>query len=258
MVARSMPVSAPGGSTVPEAALPFGGRNALPEEEQFLLQPQAADSPLEGLVTPLGVSRPITSAAKYGGDFWTGTAGGGIYKNGNYCVYSGRTVYALHKSAVIDHQKLYASITLESGDPTVIRKAGDTGNDPCNWDGDSTGIPTTTRVNGFASTNNRLFATSSSGVYFYDEQNQRWIQGTNLSDPAYSLAFDPDNPNLLYAATWNGAFISTDGGLNWTQAPKAELQGREFFSVQVDANNPNIVYFGSKDGSTYRWDKTLP
>src|SRR2546423_14382865 len=31
-----------------------------------------------------------------------------------------------------------------------------------------------------------------------------------------SLAFDPENPNTVYAATQNGVLRSTDGGANWS------------------------------------------
>ena len=254
-VARSMPVSAPGELTDPEAALPFGERNALPDEEQFLLQPQAPDSPLEGLVTPLGVSRPITSAARNWKGFWTGTAGGGIYRDGQYCTYSGRTIYAMHLSQA--DGSLYASLTGDSGNPYAVIKWKDVYANNCgDWDNES--ISNTVLVYSFASNQARTFGATNTGIYYKNISTTTWVKANGISDTVHAVAFDPYNPNLLYAATWNGAFISTDGGLNWTQAPKAELQGREFFSVQVDAANPNIVYFGSRNGSTYRWDKTLP
>jgi len=63
---------------------------------------------------------------------------------------------------------------------------------------------------------------------------------------------------LVYAAAESGAYFSTNHGLSWQAVPRSELQGKAFVSVLVDPQNSNLVFFGSRGGSTYRWDKTLP
>lgn len=259
VVARSMPVSAPDGSNDPEAVLPFGERNALPEEEQFLLQPPAAASPLEGSVTPLAVSRPITSAARNWKGLWTGTAGGGIYLENGFCDYSNRTIFSMHVSQA--NGSLYASLTGPTGGTYYVVLWVQDNNINCGkWDTLGGELPNTTQVYSLSSSSLRTFAAASDGVYYLitTSQGPSFKKAAGISEDVFAVVADPTNPNLVYAGAETGAYISADGGLTWAKTARAELNGRVFISVLVDASNPNIVYFGSRDGSTYRWDKTLP
>jgi hypothetical protein len=205
----------------------------------------------------LAVSRPITSAAKNWKGFWTGTAGGGIYREGQYCDYNGRTIYSMHVNNV--DGALFASITGPVGGTYYIIRWKADNNISCGfWDTYSEGFPVdhATLVYSLSSTTMRMFAASSTGVYYLPKSTSVWIKANGITGQVYSVVADPANANLLYAAAESGAYISSDGGTNWQLARNDLIL--PLLSVQVDANNPNIVYFGSKDGSTYRWDKTLP
>lgn len=74
----------------------------------------------------------------------------------------------------------------------------------------------------------------------------------------YAFAADPNVSGRVYAAAESGAYVSNNQGATWQAVPRAELQGRAYVSVLVDPQNSNLVYFGSREGSTFRWDLTLP
>jgi len=80
-------------------------------------------------------------------------------------------------------------------------------------------------------------------VYVSTDSGNSWhvtqhAPGSNVM----SLAFHPQNPTTLYAATDDGLKISADLGNNWkTLAP-----GRAR-SVLINAQNPQIIYYGQMD-----------
>lgn len=241
----------------------FSERSPLPAEEQFLMQPPVTEEKMAHVPQPAAFLRQITAASANGTDLWAGTAGTGLYlykTNGfSYCDFSGRTIFALHSSQASG--ALYASLTGLTPGTYAVVKWKSVQNDACgDWDTVNEYFPKfgTVTVNNFASNAARTFALTSAGIYYTTGHVITWYESVGISGAVYSLATDPTNANLVYAAAESGAYLSVDGGVNWSPAPKAELQNRPFLSVQVDGANPNIVYFGSRDGSTYRWDKTLP
>jgi hypothetical protein len=235
-----------------EEAEPFIQNSVLPDEEQRLLsidrtQPVGLDS-----AASYGTLKQITAAAAYGSDFWIGVYRGGVSKsNGECAMYDGRTIYALHASKA--DGKLYGSILDANGNYTVIKLK-----DCMNWDTNGTGLPSNTPVIGFASNSTRTFAATAIGVYSMPPYSSSWTLSSGLSGAVYAIAADPNVSGLVYAAAERGAYVSTNNGSSWQLVPRPELQNKTFLSVVVDPQNSNIVYFGSRNGSTYRWDKTLP
>lgn len=234
----------------------YSERNVLPQEEQYLLsRAGAADGAVDGAAAASAGTRQFTSVehTSWGG-LWTGAVGG-IYLNNHYCVYSDRTVYALHVSQT--DGRLYASL---SGSPTAggfyVIKWNPNEGDCSNWDTVYGKISNNTQVYSFASTAFNLFAATSAGVYIMPDNASDWQKAaTGISGAVYAITVDPTNASLLYAAAESGAYFSTDGGLSWSIAPRPELQGVAFLSVEVDSNHPGTVYFGSRDGGTYRWNQ---
>ena len=53
------------------------------------------------------------------------------------------------------------------------------------------------------------------------------------------LIVNPDNHNILYAATTNGLYKTTDGGNNWTQ-----LSNTDFYDLEFKPGNPQTMYAG--------------
>ncbi|MCJ7702257.1 MAG: hypothetical protein MUO62_11800 [Anaerolineales bacterium] len=87
-----------------------------------------------------------------------------------------------------------------------------------------------------------LYVGTSSGVYRYEGS---W-QACGLAGYAVqALAVHPANPNLVYAGTEAGAFISSDGGVSWEPGP-SELEGVRIRSIDFDPNDYQRVFFGTQ------------
>ncbi|MBN1567289.1 MAG: hypothetical protein JXA73_05555 [Acidobacteria bacterium] len=62
------------------------------------------------------------------------------------------------------------------------------------------------------------------------------------------LAVDPQDTDIVYAATWNdGVFKSTDGGSNWFTVNQG-LANATVTSLAIDAQNPQTIYAGTYAG----------
>jgi xyloglucan-specific exo-beta-1,4-glucanase len=114
--------------------------------------------------------------------------------------------------------------------------------------------------------------TDVGGLYRWDAASQNWHQllskssvGQKVSLSVESVALDPNNPNIVYAAT--GAYThkeagnilkSIDGGYSWQVLDISLPMGGNGEwrwageRLAVDPNNSNIVYFGSRTGGLWR------
>ncbi len=74
----------------------------------------------------------------------------------------------------------------------------------------------------------------------------------------FSLAVDPRDPQVLYAASLNGALCSTDGGKRWRVGTSWDMT--EPKDISVDPNAPDHVYLALPDGIAVSPDggKTWP
>jgi photosystem II stability/assembly factor-like uncharacterized protein len=74
----------------------------------------------------------------------------------------------------------------------------------------------------------------------------RWtIKGPDAGSPA-KIVFDPADSSIVYAATSNGVFRSTDGGQHWTVG--ADTLGTPFGDVAVASGDPQKVFASSVYG----------
>lgn len=119
-------------------------------------------------------------------------------------------------------------------------------------------------------------SSSERGVYRSKDGGESWerILFANADAGAVDLTFDPNNPRILYAATWNvrrtpyslesggegsALWKSTDGGNTWTNISKNPgLPGGTWgiSGVTVSPVNSNRVWaiIENKDGGVYRSD----
>ena len=74
---------------------------------------------------------------------------------------------------------------------------------------------------------------------------QRWLSAaTGLPDVAATAwTIDPGDPNVLFAASWEQAFRSTDAGLSW-QAVRLESSAHK--ALAVAASDGSTVYLGGR------------
>jgi hypothetical protein len=109
-----------------------------------------------------------------------------------------------------------------------------------NWKDVGAGLPTQV-VSGIAVTRNRVLALtgdnsfgggtlSGLGAYYSDDDGKTWKHAAGIPDGllAFRLAVDPNNADLVYAATGGGLFRSTDGGRTYTNVnlPTGDCAGQ--------------------------------
>jgi len=75
----------------------------------------------------------------------------------------------------------------------------------------------------------------------------------------FSLAIDPEDPQVIYAGGDNCVYKSTDGGESWFQAgrglpgPSGFFEGGIFCNiVLIDPSDPETLYFGSSTDGVYK------
>ncbi len=76
-----------------------------------------------------------------------------------------------------------------------------------------------------------------------------------------ALAMDPRYPSILYAASDNGVFKTSDGAASWSESNDALLAGHFLLAIAVDPMNTDVVICGaydafrSSDGGRH-WERT--
>jgi photosystem II stability/assembly factor-like uncharacterized protein len=76
----------------------------------------------------------------------------------------------------------------------------------------------------------------------------QWSQIGPFGGPVTALAFDPTDPDAVYASTYtNGVFRSTDGGQGWAPS-NVGLASRGVLSLAHDPFAPGTLYAGSYAG----------
>ncbi|MCX6133768.1 MAG: hypothetical protein NTU47_08150 [Ignavibacteriales bacterium] len=115
-----------------------------------------------------------------------------------------------------------------------------------------------------AATGHEWTTNSERGVYKTTDGGKTWqkILFVNDQTGAIDLVMDPNNPETLYAATWqrtrvrwndpcnkpdytgSGIHKTTDGGKTWEQInkglPEAQFRGR--IGIDIARSNPNVLY----------------
>jgi photosystem II stability/assembly factor-like uncharacterized protein len=104
---------------------------------------------------------------------------------------------------------------------------------------------------------NEVFAgTNGRSAWEYDGAS--WTQqGPYIWAPGViQIAIHPTNPAIIYAATDQGVYRSTDHGETWTPRNKG-LGGYGDLvvsGISIDPNNPEIVYIGTWGYGVFKWD----
>lgn len=68
------------------------------------------------------------------------------------------------------------------------------------------------------------------------------------NDGIFSLVMHPQNPDRLFAGTYNGVVRSEDRGLSWAGSRTGLPSEQWPFTVAIDPQHPEIMYLSSKNG----------
>lgn len=98
----------------------------------------------------------------------------------------------------------------------------------------ATDFPT---VNGLKTTS--TFFKTTDAAANWNNQNTGLTGGVNV------LAVAPNAPNTLYAASFEGVFRSTDGGVTWAKTISNGLSSTFANTIAVDPTNASVVYLGT-------------
>ncbi|MCX5970625.1 MAG: S-layer homology domain-containing protein [Coprothermobacterota bacterium] len=79
-----------------------------------------------------------------------------------------------------------------------------------------------------------------------------WEQLPSIGGTVWNLAFDPSNPQTLYAGTYDrGVFKSSDGGTSWI-ASSSGLTNTWVRCLVIDPSNPQILYASTYGGGVFK------
>ena len=95
-----------------------------------------------------------------------------------------------------------------------------------------------------------LLGTFPQGIYMSSDAGANWKE-SNLGwtfDGVFSLICHPDNPEMVFAGTYNGMNRSTDFGKHWEMWDHGMPSEQWVFSIDFDPSNPDIIYACSKNG----------
>src|SRR5438270_716879 len=146
----------------------------------------------------------------------------------------------------------------------------------------------------FASVPGALWSDSADrGLYRTTDGGKNWglvLKGSNLSTGCSTVAIDPNDSNVMFAALWDfrrkgwtfrsggdgpnapsgsGLFRSNDGGNTWNEITAENNNGikwwkgdnlpvSQFYHVSVDDQDPYRVYGGLQDNSSWVGDSQYP
>jgi hypothetical protein len=93
--------------------------------------------------------------------------------------------------------------------------------------------------------NGDLFAATENHLYY--RPDQEWVAVHDQR--AYGVAPDPDQPDVVYAATENGAWRSTDGGLNFVSFGLDDVTVRD---VAPGPEGSTLLHAGTAEEGAWR------
>lgn len=100
-----------------------------------------------------------------------------------------------------------------------------------------------------------LFAATAEGVRRAMDCFCLWQDAGKLGGQAYSVAYDPKQPEHLYVATQKGLFRSADGGEDWIEmkSPSADVIGIAFTAsgALFAINAEGRLYKSDDQGGTW-------
>ncbi|MDP9054629.1 MAG: hypothetical protein M3N93_10060 [Acidobacteriota bacterium] len=112
-----------------------------------------------------------------------------------------------------------------------------------------------------------IAAGTGDGIYLSEDAGKDWARISPPENeelrPVVSLAFHPDNKNILFAGTTHLPWRTTDGGATWESIHTGMIDDSDVFSIQVNARQPATVFASACSGlyrssdSADHWSKLV-
>lgn len=89
-----------------------------------------------------------------------------------------------------------------------------------------------------------IFIATTQGLYKYDDTTRKVNKiGAGLPDYPRTIAVNPKDPNIIYAAVGkHGVYMSIDGGLIFSERNKGLPKGEEYVHISLSPANPEYLY----------------
>jgi photosystem II stability/assembly factor-like uncharacterized protein len=97
----------------------------------------------------------------------------------------------------------------------------------------------------------RVFLGHFPGGFFVSDDGGHSWQASSLglgNDGMFSLAQHPDEPDILFAGTYNGVVRSDDRGESWQMTSQGLPSEQWPFTVAIDPSDPDVMYVATKNG----------
>ena len=77
-----------------------------------------------------------------------------------------------------------------------------------------------------------------------------WQGVSGMHVDHHAMEYSRTNPNFILAGNDGGAYVSQNGGSNWTKFTNLPIT--QFYNIEVDYMQPNRLYGGTQDNNTIR------
>ncbi len=104
-------------------------------------------------------------------------------------------------------------------------------------------------------TNPNLVLAGGIDIYRTTDGGATWVNvtngytGGNVHVDQHAAAFNPLNPNIVYAGNDGGMYRSTDAGATWTPINNG-LAVTQFYAMAIDQSKAYVTYGGTQDNGT--------
>jgi photosystem II stability/assembly factor-like uncharacterized protein len=104
---------------------------------------------------------------------------------------------------------------------------------------------------------NIVFAgTKGDGVLKTENGGENWVRTQLNSGEFYSIAVDPSNDSIVYAAgfldNWGKIFKSRDKGVSWQEIYSETHEGSKVLTLAINKDKPNEIYAGNTEGALFK------
>lgn len=90
-------------------------------------------------------------------------------------------------------------------------------------------------------------STEVGGLYKWAADTQQWLRvaEAEISVPVYDVVVSPHAPNIVYAGTESGLFMSTDSGASWSKQTFGLKEAFPVSDIEIDPNDSQRMFVSS-------------